>query len=154
MALAMAWSSGREMPVKSLPGSSRAGTASFESRQYPDSRPLLPSSGAAWRSSSCCRLFNRFFSDGYRRFPVRFAQRTTAPHPHRRGRGNELVAPWRAWLGLGRRDWGSGREKAVRLRFEAEAKAVANAIAMARMMGWIGRRQSMRVRGPVDKSGF
>jgi hypothetical protein len=73
---------------------------------------------------------------------VRFAQRTTAPHPHRRGRGNELVAPWRAWLGLGRRDWGSGREKAVRLRFEAEAEAVANAIAMARMMGWIGRRQS------------
>jgi hypothetical protein len=42
----------------------------------------------------------------------------------------------------------------VRLRFEAEAEAVANAIAMARMMDWIGRRQSMRVRGPVDKSGF
>jgi hypothetical protein len=41
----------------------------------------------------------------------------------------------------------------VRLRFEAEAEAeaVANAIAMARMMGWIGRRH---IRGPVDKSGF
>ena len=93
-----------------------------------------------WRRSS------RFFSDGYLRFPVRFAQRTAAPHPHRRVRGKELVAAWRRTrLGLARSGWGGGREKGESLGPETEAEAavaVANASAMASDGGRVGERES------------
>lgn len=82
---------------------------------------------------------------------MRFAQRTTAPHPRAKGE----VATWRGTrLGLARSGCGGGKEKGASLR--SEATAAVNASAMAGEED--GRRPEGRARArcacaPADKSG-
>lgn len=74
--LAMASSKGSDTPTKSFPGSLCAGTLSLYNLQNPSSLFSI-----SFGISPLFLLSSSFFSDGYRRFPLRFVAHRTLSTP-------------------------------------------------------------------------